>query len=171
MENRKDKAAVPARSCKTLPPSYKIAVSGLIMAVYVLVMYFTQGFAFGEYQIRIATSLYALSAIYPFLIIPLGLSNFISNTIMGGFGFFDMVGGLIIGLVTAALTWLVKKLNLNDWFIAVPVILGPGLVVPIWMAPLLGIPYTVLALSVCIGQIIPGILGVILVKQLRGKIK
>jgi len=39
----------------------KIAISGIIIAVYIVVMFFTQSFAFGEFQIRVATSLYALA--------------------------------------------------------------------------------------------------------------
>lgn len=68
----------------------KVAISGLVMAVYLVIMSLTQGFAFGQYQIRLATSLYALSAIYPFLIVPLGLSNLLANTLMGGLGFLTL---------------------------------------------------------------------------------
>lgn len=148
----------------------KIAISGVIIALYILLMYFTQGFAFGQYQIRIATSIYALSAIYPFLIIPMGVSNLLSNTLMGSLGPLDMIGGFVVGIITSTTIYLIKKFNLNDWFIALPIILGPGLIVPIWLSMILNIPYSVLAVSVTIGQIIPGIVGVILVKQLRNKI-
>ena len=67
----------------------KITISGIIIATYVVVMFLTQSFAFGQYQIRIATSIYALASIYPFLIVPLGLANFMSNTLMGGLGLND----------------------------------------------------------------------------------
>jgi hypothetical protein len=46
----------------------------------------TQSFAFGQYQIRISTALYGLSAIFPFLIVPFGLANMFSNLVMGGLG-------------------------------------------------------------------------------------
>ena len=133
-------------------------------------MYLTQGFAFGQYQIRIATSFYALTAIHPFLIVPMAVGNMLSNILMGGLGVFDTLGGLIVGLITTIAVYLVKKFKLNDWFIAVPIILGPGLIVPIWLSIILKIPYKVLAASLCIGQIVPGIVGVILVKQLRNRI-
>ncbi|HYE08987.1 MAG TPA: QueT transporter family protein [Patescibacteria group bacterium] len=148
----------------------KITISGIAMALYITIMFFTQGFAFGQFQIRIATSIYALSAIYPFLIIPLGFSNLLSNTLMGGMGIFDMAGGLFVGIITSSLIYIVKKYRLNDWLIALPIIFIPGLVVPIWLSYIIHVPYMILATSVVIGQIIPGIVGVILVKQLRGKI-
>ena len=74
----------------------KITVSAVVIAAYVVVMFLTQSFAFGQYQIRIATGLYALAAIYPFLILPLGLANFLSNTLMGGLGLPDMIGGFCV---------------------------------------------------------------------------
>lgn len=151
-------------------PVKKLVLSGLIMALYIVVMYFTQGFAFGAYQIRIATSLYALSGLFPFLILPLGLSNMLSNILMGGFGIIDMLGGLGVGLLTSTIVYLIKRYKFNDWFIAIPIILIPGLIVPIWLSFFLNIPYSVLALSLVIGQIVPGLLGVILVKQLRNRL-
>lgn len=148
----------------------KLTLSGLIIAMYVVVMYMTQSFAFGQYQIRIATALYALSAIFPFLIVPMGLSNLLSNLFMGGLGLPDIVGGTAVGMTTSALTYLVRRYRLNDWWIAVPIILCPGLIVPIWLSYLIHVPYGVLAASITVGQIIPGIAGVLLVKQLNTKL-
>jgi uncharacterized membrane protein len=153
-----------------MKPIKKLILSALIIAMYIAIMMTTQGFAFGQYQIRIATSLYSLCYIYPFLIVPLGLANLLSNTIMGGLGPFDMFGGLAVGLITSSLIYLIKRFKLNEWLIALPIIFVPGLMVPIWLSFILKLPYSVLALSLCIGQIIPGIVGVILVKQLK-KIK
>lgn len=147
----------------------KLAFSGLIIALYIIVMYYTQSFAFGQYQIRIATSLYALSAIFPFLIIPMGVSNMLSNVLMGGFGVLDMLGGLAVGLITSTSIYLIKKYNLSDLLIAVPIIIFPGLLVPIWLSIFIKVPYSILAASILIGQILPGIVGVILVKQLKNK--
>ncbi|MEY8001431.1 QueT transporter family protein [Clostridium sp. Mt-5] len=148
----------------------KIALSGLIMALYIALMYFTQGFAFGQYQIRIATALYSLSALAPYLIVPLGLSNMISNTLMGGMGIYDILGGFIVGVITSAFTYLIKRMNLNCWFMIIPLICGPGLIVPIWLSKILNISYVLLATSLCIGQIIPAIIGVLLFKQLQSKV-
>lgn len=149
----------------------KITLSAMVIAIYVIVMFLTQGFAFGEYQIRIATSLYSLSAIYPFLIIPMGIANFLSNAIMGGLGPLDMIGGILVGIITSGLVYLIKKIRLSDYFIALPILLCPGLIVPIWLSYLLHVPYKILAASLCVGQIVPAIAGVIIVITLRKVIK
>jgi uncharacterized membrane protein len=148
----------------------KLTLSGLDIAMYIVVMYMTQSFAFGQYQIRLATSLYALSAIFPFLIVPMGLSNLLSNLLMGGLGLPDIIGGTIVGITTSSLVYLVRRYRWNDWLIALPIILCPGLLVPIWLSYLIHVPYSILAVSITIGQIIPGVVGVLLVKQLNTKL-
>lgn len=145
----------------------KLTISGIVVALYVSIMFLTQGFAFGQFQIRIATALYGLSAIYPFLILPLGLANLISNTLMGGLGLPDMIGGTIVGIATSSLVCLLARCRVNYWLIALPIIFIPGLTVPVWLSWLIGVPYQALALSLCTGQIIPGIAGALLYKQLR----
>lgn len=148
-----------------------ITISGLVMALYIVIMYYTQSFAFNQYQIRIATSIYSLSAIFPFLILPLGLSNMLSNILMGGFGVFDALGGLAVGLLTSTTIYLIRKYKLNDWLIALPIILFPGLMVPIWLSIFIKVPYSILAVSILIGQIIPGVVGVMLVKALKNRVR
>lgn len=152
---------------KSLSKINKIAISGVVIAIYVVVMYFTQSFAFMQFQIRVATSLYGLSAIFPFLILPMGISNLISNTLMGGLGLPDMLGGAIVGIITSFLVYLISKYKLNDWLIVLPIIVIPGFGVPIWLSYLLHIKYMLLVCSLVVGQIIPAILAVFLVKQLR----
>ena len=149
----------------TLFSTRKLTFSGIVIALYVTLMFLTQNFAFGQYQIRIATSLYALAAVQPFLIIPLGLANFLSNTIMGGLGPLDMFGGLIAGIITSTGCYFMRKIN--KCLVAVPIIVFPTLLVPIWLSYLLKIPYLVLVLSLGIGQIIPGIVGVFLAMYLE----
>lgn len=155
---------------KNITPTHKIAMSGIVMALYISLMYFTQGFSFGQYQVRIATSLYCLTALFPFLIVPLGISNALSNTLMGGMGPFDIFGGFTVGIITAGSIYCIKKIKLNDLLIALPIIFGPGLIVPIWLSRILNIPYNILALGLCIGQIIPAAAGVIIVKALRKRL-
>lgn len=70
----------------------KLTVSAMVMALYVVVLYFTQSFSFGAYQIRIATALYALAYLFPFLVLPLGFANFIANFLFGGLGLLDWFG-------------------------------------------------------------------------------
>ena len=151
----------------TLSKTQKITISALCIALYVVIMIFTQSFAFGQYQVRIATSLYGLGAVFPFLSIPLALANLISNTFMGGLGPVDMLGGAFVGFATCTAITLAKKHNLPNIFISMFIILSPGLVVPIWLSFLLDIPYLRIAPSLVIGQIIPGIVGGILVTAIE----
>lgn len=143
----------------------KLAISGVVISAYIVVMFFTQSFAFGEYQIRIATSLYALSSIYPFLIIPLGMSNFMSNTLMGGLGLPDMIGGFFVGILTASGCYYLKKIHV--YLVAIPILIIPTLLVPVWLSYLLHIPYLILVINIGIGQILPSIVGVMLVRYLE----
>ena len=48
----------------------KMTFSAMVMAMYIVILYFTQSFSFGAYQIRIATALYALAYLFPFLVLP-----------------------------------------------------------------------------------------------------
>jgi uncharacterized membrane protein len=132
----------------------KLAISGLIIAIYVVVMYLTQSFAFGQYQVRIATGLYALAYHFPFLVIPLGAANLLSNTVMGGLGIYDMLGGFAVGLLTAGSIVLLKKVTKNRFIVLLPIAIIPSLVVPIWLSILLSIPYLILIVSVGVGQFI-----------------
>ena len=146
-----------------LSKTRKLTISALCIALYVVIMIYTQSFAFGQYQIRIATSLYGLSAIFPFLSIPLGIANLISNAFMGGLGPLDMLGGTLVGFTTCSAIALVKKHKLPNVFISLLIVLVPGLSVPIWLSILLNIPYFVLVPSLVVGQIVPGIVGGVLV--------
>jgi len=143
-----------------------LTFSAIVIALYVVIMFFTQSFAFGQYQVRIATSLYALAAINPVLIIPLGAANFLSNTIMGGLGPLDMIGGFIVGILTAAGCRYARKVHLL--LVALPIMLIPTLMVPLWLSPLIGVPYGILVVSIGMGQVMPGIVGVLIVKYLEG---
>jgi uncharacterized membrane protein len=143
----------------------KITISGIVIAVYVTVMFLTQSFAFGQFQVRIATSLYALASMYPFLIVPLGLANFLSNTLMGGLGMLDMVGGSLVGILTSFTCFYLRRFHV--YLVGIPILLIPSLLVPLWLSYILKVPYEVLFISVGIGQVFPSIVGVFLVKYLE----
>ena len=142
---------------KSISKTQKIAISGMVMALYIVVLYATQSFSFGAYQIRIATSLYSLSYFFPFLVVPMGLANFISNMMFGGMGLVDMIGGCVVGIFTTSCIVCIRKMNLSHWFVILPIILVPGLGVASWLSYLLNMPYPALAVSLCIGQTIPAI--------------
>ena len=152
---------------KNLRKTQKLAFSGMVMAVYIVVMYMTQSFAFGQYQVRIATAIYALAYLFPFLVLPLGLSNLLSNVVMGGLGFFDIVGGGLVGLLTALCCALIRKFRWDERLLVLPVTLIPALGVSLWLSALLSVPYWTLAASLLVGQFISGVAGVLLVKGLK----
>ena len=104
---------------KNLTKTQKLTISALCMALYLVVMMCTQSFAFGQYQVRIATALYGLSAIFPFLIIPFGLVNVLANTLMGGLGPLDMLGGGLVGIMTSLTIVYAKRHDLGNWMLPI----------------------------------------------------
>ena len=145
----------------------KLTVSAMVMALYVVVLYFTQSFSFGAYQIRIATALYALAYLFPFLVLPLGFANFIANFLFGGLGLLDWFGGCFVGIIVTAIIVLIGRKGWSRWLMILPIILVPGLGVPSYLSYLLHVPYSVLATSLCIGQSVPAVCGVVLVNVLQ----
>ena len=145
----------------------KLTVSAMVMALYVVVLYFTQSFSFGAYQIRIATALYALAYLFPFLVLPLGFANFIANFLFGGLGLLDWFGGCFVGIIVTAIIVLIRRKGWSRWLMILPIILVPGLGVPSYLSYLLHVPYSELATSLCIGQSVPAVCGVVLVNVLQ----
>lgn len=145
----------------------KLTVSAMVMALYVVVLYFTQSFSFGAYQIRIATALYALAYLFPFLVLPLGFANFIANFLFGGLGLLDWFGGCFVGIIVTAIIVLIRCKGWSRWLMILPIILVPGLGVSSYLSYLLHVPYSVLATSLCIGQSVPAVCGVVLVNVLQ----
>ena len=152
---------------KNLTPTQKLTVSGVVMALYIVVMVFTQSFAFGQYQVRIATAIYGTAYLFPFLVVPLGLSNLLSNMLMGGLGVFDIVGGGLVGLATAGCCALLGKKRVTPWSVVAPITLIPALGVSLWLSGLIGVPYWTLAGSLLVGQAIAGVVGALLVNALK----
>ncbi len=152
---------------KNLSATKKLTVSSLSVALYVAVMAATQGFAFGQYQVRIATSLYALSGLFPFLVLPLGFANFLSNALLGGLGPLDMAGGVIVGLLTSGIVAAFRKSRARYVATFLAIWLVPGLGVPVWLSYLLHLPYVLLAASLLVGQGIAGACGALLLAALR----
>ena len=145
----------------------KLTVSAMVMALYVVVLYFTQSFSFGAYQIRIATALYALAYLFPFLVLPLGFANFIANFLFGGLGLLDWFGCCFVGIIVTAIIVLIRRKGWSRWLMILPIILVPGLGVSSYLSYLLHVPYSVLATSLCIGQSVPAVCGVVLVNVLQ----
>jgi uncharacterized membrane protein len=151
---------------RQLTKTQKITFSAAAMAIYIVLMYLTQSFSFGQYQVRIATAIYSVAYLFPFLVVPMGLANLLSNMLMGGFGFFDIVGGGLAGILTAGSCALLGKLRQKKQLVFFPVTLIPALLVSTWLSYLLGVPYWTMAVSLLVGQAISGLVGVLLVQAL-----
>ena len=145
----------------------RLTISAISIAMYLALMIGTQGFAFGQYQVRIATALYGLSAIFPFTIPAFGIANFVSNTMMGGFGMVDAIGGAIVGLLTTGLIVLAKRQGLGNWVLIPIITFVPGLIVPIWLTYFLPVPYWVLVSSLVVGQFVCGVVSYFLINALE----
>ena len=145
----------------------KLTVSAMVMALYVVVLYFTQSFSFGAYQIRIATALYALAYLFPFLVLPLAFANLIAKFLFGRLGLLDWFGGCFVGIIVTAIIVLIRRKGWSRWLMILPIILVPGLGVSSYLSYLLHVPYSVLATSLCIGQSVPAVCGVVLVNVLQ----
>lgn len=151
---------------KNLSKTRKLCFSGAVMAIYIVLMYLTQSFAFGQYQVRIATAIYSVAYLFEFLVVPLALANLLSNLLMGGFGLFDILGGGLVGLLTAGCcAWLGRRRH-DRFLTAVPITLIPALGVATWLSYLLSVPYWVMAGSLLVGQFFSGIAGVLLLNTL-----
>ena len=145
----------------------RLTISAISIAMYLALMIGTQGFAFGQYQVRIATALYGLSAIFPFTIPAFSIANFVSNTVMGGFGMVDAIGGAIVGLLTTGLIVLAKRQGLGNWVLIPIITFVPGLIVPIWLTYFLPVPYWVLVSSLVVGQFVCGVVSYFLINALE----
>lgn len=131
----------------------KLTLSGLTIALYIVLMYITQSFSFGQYQVRLATGLYSLSYQFPFLCLPLGLANMTSNILFGG-DFLNGVFGFVAGTLTCVTICLLKKVTTNKFVLVTPIGLVPSLVISIWLSYTLQVPYNLIFGSLFIGQAI-----------------
>ena len=62
-----------------------------------------------------------------------------------------------------------RRAGLSAWWAMLPIILVPALCVPLWLSPLVGVPYWALVINLLIGQTIPGIVGATLVKAFASR--
>ena len=149
-----------------LATTKRMTIASIVIALYIVVLYVTQGVSFGAYQIRIATALYALAYLYPFLVVPLGIANLIANFLFGGLGPLDMLGGCVVGMLTTWLIVQIKQHHGNVLLTVLPIWWVPSLVVSLWLSYLLQLPYGMLVVNLSIGQLPSAICGVFLIHAL-----
>ncbi|WP_295494084.1 QueT transporter family protein [uncultured Streptococcus sp.] len=148
-----------------LNTTQKLVLSAIMMALYIAILFVSQAISFGAVQMRLATALYGLTYIFPFLVVPFSLANAIANS-LGGLGLIDVVGGFCASFLATGSIYLIRKIKLSSWFIILPILFVPSLVVPIWLSVLLKLPYVALVINLILGQLVPAILGAVLVREL-----
>ena len=56
-----------------LNTTQKLVLSAIMMALYIAILFVSQAISFGAVQMRLATALYGLTYIFPFLVFPISL--------------------------------------------------------------------------------------------------
>lgn len=135
----------------------KIALSGMIAALYTALTLALSPLSFGPIQFRIAEALTLLSFFMPEAIPGLFIGCFISN-IAGGLGLIDIVVGSAATLAAAWLTYKMPEL----WLAAVPPVVINALVVGAYLGMITETPvlYSILYIGIsqtviCFGLGIP----------------
>src|SRR5690606_17952049 len=82
----------------------KLTRSALIAALYVLLVFVFQVSSFGPIQIRVAEALTVLPILFPEAVLGIFVGVLLSN-ILGGMGMWDILGGSLISLVAAMITY------------------------------------------------------------------
>lgn len=129
----------------------RAAVIAALYVVLVLIQIPMGELAYGPIQLRIAEGLTVLPVIEAAAVPGLFAGCVIANVILSmvsGYGVIDIVLGSAITLLAAYFT---KKCR-SRWLGMIPPVLLNGLLVPAYLAPLLGIPYLPLALSITGGE-------------------
>ena len=91
-----------------LNTTQKLVLSAIMMALYIAILFVSQAISFGAVQMRLATALYGLTYIFPFLVFPISLANAIANS-FGGLGLIDVVGGFCASFLTTGSIYLIRK--------------------------------------------------------------
>jgi len=144
-------------------PQQKLVLSGLVIAMYIVLTGLFAGISFGAVQIRVSNVIYSLSFLYPFLVIPTAIGVGLSNVLFGGLGLIDIVFGSLTGLIVCSI---ISKLPRPLYIIPVK-ILGVGLLVPLWLHYFFELPYFTLVISISLGQVFPALAGYFLIKWIE----
>ena len=126
----------------------RIARAGIIAAAYIVLVFFFQFASFGPVQLRVAEALTLLPMVYPEAIGGIYVGVFLAN-ILGGQGPWDVVGGSLVSLLAAYLTYRFRGRLLGY---AAPILLNAFLV-SLYLRYIFNVPsYWLLVLSIGLGQ-------------------
>ena len=125
-----------------------LAFSGLTGAAYVVLTLIFAPLAYGPIQVRISEVLTILPYFFPGVVPGLFVGCMIAN-FMGGFGLLDVIFGSAATLAAALLTARMPNL----WLAPLPPVVVNMVVVGVYLAFLLDMPFLLCALYVGAGQI------------------
>ncbi|SDI02722.1 Uncharacterized membrane protein [Halanaerobium congolense] len=141
----------------------KIARGAAITALYVVITYFLAPISFGPIQFRAAEALTVLPIIFPEAVPALFLGVMLANVI-GGLGMVDIVGG---GLVTLLAAYVTYK-NKDNFFAYLSPILFNAFLISIYLHLLFDLPYWLNVIQIGVSEAaVVLILGVPLIKYLK----
>jgi len=121
----------------------KLARGAAITALYVVITYFLAPVSFGPLQFRAAEALTVLPILFPEAVPALFLGVMLAN-IIGGLGMIDIVGGSLVTLLAAYVTY-----RYRDSFIAYlsPIVFN-ALLISIYLHLLFELPYWLTVLQI-----------------------
>ncbi|PUU89367.1 MAG: hypothetical protein CI948_1965 [Halanaerobium sp.] len=141
----------------------KIARGAAITALYVVITYFLAPISFGPIQFRAAEALTVLPIIFPEAVPALFLGVMLANVI-GGLGMVDIVGGSLVTLLAAYVTYK----NKDNFFAYLSPILFNAFLISIYLHLLFDLPYWLNVIQIGVSEAaVVLILGVPLIKYLK----
>ena len=145
-----------------LKPS-ALARAGMIASIYIVVSYILLPVSYGLIQFRAAEALVLLPMLYPEAILGVFVGCLVANMI-GGLGPWDIIGGSLVTLVAAYVTY---RYRFTPVAYLSPIVLN-AVLVGAYLSFLLQLPYWLVALSVGAGQTaVIVLLGVPMIRFLR----
>jgi len=145
-------------------PTRSLVVGAMVAALYVALTLVLQAISFGAVQLRVAEAMTLLPVLFPESIPGLFIGCLVAN-LVGGYGLTDIVFGSLATLVSALLTW---KLRKNLWLAALPPVLINAVVVGVMLHFVANAPLFLTMLTVGGGQALSVyVLGIPLVTALQ----
>ncbi len=142
-----------------------ITRGAMITGIYIVITYLLAPVSFGPLQFRLAEALTVLPILYPEAVPALFLAVMLSN-IIGGLGLVDIIGGSLVTLLAAAVTY---KFRHSIIAYLSPIIFN-GLLVSLYLALLFELPYWLTAVQITISQAVVILLfGNPLIRFLRSR--
>lgn len=141
--------------------SKRIAVNAIVAALYATLSLWLPATAFANY--RITTSLYALAAFRPDVIIGLSIGNALAGIPQGPI---DVVMGGLVGFVSSLACW-----YLQPRFSPLAVLIVPTLLVPVWLSVLVSVPYLAVVTALIPGQAISALVAYLVVLPIGRRLK